>query len=98
MLEQSGDLAVRVALGEAAVIAATKAALAEEVHLACLPTSNLLAVLVGSEEEVRALFSRSGPLSRVVLPPSHTLALVEFCEPQDARAAFKGGKANPTVY
>ncbi|KAL6761447.1 hypothetical protein V8C86DRAFT_3131565 [Haematococcus lacustris] len=109
---QSGDLAVRVALGEAAVIAATKAALAEEgVSVEALEaaaaaagaaagqrtgvarSTNVLLVknlpFSITEEEVRALFSRSGPLSRVVLPPSHTLALVEFCEPQDARAAFK---------
>ncbi|KAJ9530616.1 hypothetical protein QJQ45_014764, partial [Haematococcus lacustris] len=109
---QSGDLAVRVALGEAAVIAATKAALAEEgVSVEALEAAaaaagaaagqrtgvarspNVLLVknlpFSITEEEVRALFSRSGPLSRVVLPPSHTLALVEFCEPQDARAAFK---------
>ena len=35
------------------------------------------------------LFGRSGPVSRLVLPPSHALALIEYCEPQDARAAFK---------
>ena len=35
------------------------------------------------------LFSRSGPLSRLVLPSTRTLALVEFLEPGDARSAFK---------
>lgn len=42
-----------------------------------------------SEDELRELFGRSGPLARLVLPPSHALALVEYCEPQDARTAFK---------
>ncbi len=35
------------------------------------------------------MFSRCGPVARLVLPPSHALALVEYNEPQDARAAFK---------
>jgi hypothetical protein len=42
-----------------------------------------------SEEELVELFGRCGPIARLVLPPSHTLALVEFTEPQDARMAFK---------
>ena len=36
------------------------------------------------------LFSGSGALARLVLPPTRTLALVEFLEPADARRAFKG--------
>lgn len=42
-----------------------------------------------SEEELHGMFSKFGPVARLVLPPSHALALVDFNEPQDARAAFK---------
>lgn len=35
------------------------------------------------------LFGRYGPIGRLVLPPTKTLALLEFLEPQDARQAFK---------
>lgn len=42
-----------------------------------------------SEDALSALFERVGPVARLVLPPSRGLALVEFCEPQDARSAFK---------
>ncbi len=38
----------------------------------------------------QALFGAIGELGRVVLPPTRTLALVEFLEPADARAAFRG--------
>eukprot|EP00967_Tisochrysis_lutea_P007301 scaffold8684_cov20-Tisochrysis_lutea.AAC.1 len=49
----------------------------------------LLVRMTHSEEELHAMFSRCGPLARLVLPPSHALALVEYNEPQDARSAFK---------
>ena len=39
---------------------------------------------------VQALFGAVGELGRVVLPPTRTLALVEFLEAADARAAFRG--------
>jgi multiple RNA-binding domain-containing protein 1 len=42
------------------------------------------------DSELTALFSAYGQVARMVLPPTKTLALVEFVEPQDARAAFKG--------
>lgn len=43
------------------------------------------------ESELLDLFSRSGPVARLVLPPARALALVEFTEPQDARGAFRYG-------
>ena len=41
------------------------------------------------EEELKALFTSIGPVLRWILPPSHTLALVEFSSNQDASNAFK---------
>lgn len=38
-----------------------------------------------SEEDLVELFGASGQLARLVLPPTKTLALVEYTEPQDAR-------------
>jgi multiple RNA-binding domain-containing protein 1 len=43
-----------------------------------------------TEEELTTLFQDAGgPVARVVLPPSKTLALVELVEPSDAKRAFK---------
>ncbi|KAF8792023.1 putative RNA-binding protein 19 like protein [Argiope bruennichi] len=42
-----------------------------------------------SSEELNELFSKFGTLSRVILPPSGLIALVEFENPQEAKNAFK---------
>ena len=39
--------------------------------------------------ELESLLSGPGPLARLTLPPTKTLAIVEYVEPQDARRAFK---------
>ncbi|KAJ1732184.1 Multiple RNA-binding domain-containing protein 1, partial [Coemansia biformis] len=41
------------------------------------------------EDELRALFGKHGSLGRVLLPPSRTIAIIEFLEPSEARAAFR---------
>lgn len=41
------------------------------------------------EDELKELFSRAGPILRWILPPSHTMAVVEFSNNQDASKAFK---------
>ena len=41
-------------------------------------------------EELRTLFGKFGGIARIVLPPSHTMALVEMNLVQEARAAFRG--------
>ena len=41
------------------------------------------------EDELRELFSNVGPILRWTLPPSHTMAVVEFSNNQDASRAFK---------
>lgn len=43
-----------------------------------------------TEDELEDLFSQYGTVARLVLPSTHTLALVEYLEPKEARAAFKG--------
>ncbi|GIL52539.1 hypothetical protein Vafri_8379 [Volvox africanus] len=105
------SVAVRMALGEAQVIAATKQALAEAgVSVEALEraaaasgkasttrsvarSSTTLLVknlpFSADEDELAELFGRCGPLARLVLPPARALALVEFTEAQDARAAFR---------
>ncbi|KAJ1961108.1 Multiple RNA-binding domain-containing protein 1 [Dipsacomyces acuminosporus] len=41
------------------------------------------------EEELRSLFAKYGSLGRVLVPPSRTIAIVEFLEPSEARSAFR---------
>lgn len=41
------------------------------------------------EEELAQLFRKHGEIGRFLLPPSKTLALVEFFEPSEARKAFR---------
>lgn len=43
-----------------------------------------------SEDDLRDLFGKFGDLGRVLIPPAKTMAVVEFLEPSEARAAFKG--------
>jgi multiple RNA-binding domain-containing protein 1 len=43
-----------------------------------------------TDEEIEQLFERFGSIGRVVLPPTKTLALVEFLEAAEGRKAFKG--------
>ena len=40
--------------------------------------------------DLQALFGNFGPVSRLLLPPSGTIAIVEFKHADDARAAFAG--------
>ncbi|POM61543.1 RNA-binding protein, partial [Phytophthora palmivora] len=41
------------------------------------------------EEELAQLFRKHGEIGRFLLPPSKTLAVVEFLEPSEARKAFR---------
>ena len=54
------------------------------------PHAGCLLVLIARVLLHRALFSKFGSLGRVVIPPSHTIVLVEFTEPSDAKKAFNG--------
>ncbi|KAJ2847335.1 Multiple RNA-binding domain-containing protein 1 [Coemansia brasiliensis] len=42
-----------------------------------------------TEDELRSLFGKYGSLGRVLVPPSRTIAIVEFLEPTEARSAFR---------
>ncbi|KAI8464255.1 MAG: hypothetical protein J3K34DRAFT_380531 [Monoraphidium minutum] len=83
------EAGVNVPQLEAAAAAAGKAAASKSV--ARSPTTLLVKNLPYSSEEgeLLELFGRAGTVARLVLPPTHTLALVEYAEPQDARSAFK---------
>lgn len=70
---------------EGAAAASGKAASSHTVQRnpVCLIVKNL--PYSTSEEDLVELFGGSGQLARLVLPPTKTLALVEYTEPQDAR-------------
>jgi multiple RNA-binding domain-containing protein 1 len=104
LLDHQGaqSMAVRMALGETHVIDQTKKLLRESgVNVAALEVDkkpekrSKLALLVKNipyvteAGELRDLFARFGNLSRVVLPQTKTMAIVEFDEPSEARAAFR---------
>ena len=97
--------AVRLALGEAQLLADANHALEKEgVDIAALTsatdrgaaicrsdTTILVKNLPFSCEiaAIRTLFAQHGALGRVVLPPSRAFGLVEFVRPADARRAFR---------
>eukprot|EP00963_Diacronema_lutheri_P014249 scaffold2858_cov659-Pavlova_lutheri.AAC.220 len=107
----AGDLPVRQALAETAVIADTKR------HLGLagvnVPSLENFAAAAGAgggkragrsttalllknlpfsagEEDILPILNKFGGVARVVIPPTNALAIVEYLEPSEARAAFKG--------
>ena len=93
---------MRMALGETHVVDQTKKMLRESgVNVAALEvekkpekrskTALIVKNIPHSTEnsELRDLFARFGDLSRIVLPPTKTMALVEFDEASEARKAFR---------
>ncbi|TPX32212.1 hypothetical protein SmJEL517_g04621 [Synchytrium microbalum] len=100
----SSDMAVRLALAETHVITETKQFFAQHgVSIDAFETGfakskksrsdtvilvkNIPATTV--DEEMRDLFGRFGTMGRVLLPPSRTIALVEYMHPTEAKVAFK---------
>ncbi|XP_017048334.1 probable RNA-binding protein 19 [Drosophila ficusphila] len=92
--------AVRLALGETQIVIEMKRFLEEEgVRLNAFDEpakkrSNtvILAKNLPAATEVSELtpiFSRFGPIGRIVLPPSGVTALIEYSDPMEARQAFK---------
>ncbi|XP_017114271.1 probable RNA-binding protein 19 [Drosophila elegans] len=92
--------AVRLALGETQIVIEMKRFLEEEgVRLnafdepakkrsnTVILAKNLPAATETSE--LTPIFSRFGPIGRIVLPPSGVTALIEYCDPSEARQAFK---------
>ena len=94
----SADSAVKQAHAETNVIQETKAFFAANgVNLNAFKKSERgdTAILVKnfafgtSHEELRYLFETYGSISKLVMPPSGTLAIVEFELPMQAKSAFK---------
>ncbi|BDA49748.1 Multiple RNA-binding domain-containing protein 1 [Coccomyxa sp. Obi] len=84
-----GEAGVDVAALEAAAAAAGKAA--ARANVARSPTTLLVKNLpyTATETELGETFGKFGAIARLVLPPTRTLALVDFSEAADARRAFK---------
>ncbi|KAJ1825508.1 Multiple RNA-binding domain-containing protein 1, partial [Coemansia sp. RSA 2599] len=96
--DSSGNPAVRLALAETHIINDTKQFF--EDHGVVLDSfsgreRSDTVILVknipfsADEDELRALFGKHGSLGRVLVPPSRTIAIVEFLEPSEARTAFR---------
>lgn len=98
----SSQLAVRMALSEAHVVAETKKSLAEQgVSVAALERGPMAArsstvfmvknlPAQTNPAELAALFEPFGTVVRLVMPPSCALAVVEMANSNEARAAFRG--------
>ncbi|KAH6900264.1 hypothetical protein B0T10DRAFT_393719 [Thelonectria olida] len=93
----SADAAVKQAIAETSVIQETKAYFAANgVDLDAFKSHKRgdMAILVKNFpygttiDELRKLFEESGPVLRVLMPPSGTIAIVHFAQPGHAKAAF----------
>jgi len=104
--EAGGEMAVRLAIGEAHVvqenrdffashgvdIAALESHLSNNRASARSNTTMLIKNLPHDlvEDELENMFAGYGSLASFLVPQSKTVALVDFIEPTEARAAFKG--------
>lgn len=93
----SADAAVKQAIAETSVIQETKAYFAANgVDLEAFKSKKRgdTAILVKNFpygttiDELRKLFEESGPVLRVLMPPSGTIAIVQFTQPNHAKSAF----------
>ena len=104
--EAGGEMAVRMAVGEAKIIQENRdyfSAHGVDINALESQESNARAVqrsqttiLVKNlpkdtdNSDLEPLFSHYGTVADFLLPPSKTVALVDFVEPTEARSAFKG--------
>ncbi|EGU79648.1 hypothetical protein FOXB_09931, partial [Fusarium oxysporum f. sp. conglutinans Fo5176] len=93
----SADAAIKQAIAETSVIQETKAYFtANGVDLEAFKSKKRgdTAILVKNFpygttiDELRKLFEESGPVLRVLMPPSGTIAIVQFSQPNYAKSAF----------
>lgn len=93
----SADAAVKQAIAETSVIQETKAYfVANGVDLEAFKSNKRgdSSILVKNFpygttiDELRKLFEESGPVLRVLMPPSGTIAIVQFAQANHAKAAF----------
>ncbi|KAL0272301.1 UNVERIFIED_CONTAM: hypothetical protein PYX00_005331 [Menopon gallinae] len=101
VLGDTGNAAVRLALGETQIINKMKEFLEE--NGVCLESLNDITNCTRSKtvilvknlpfgtkaDEMRSKFAEFGELARVVLPPNGVTAIVEFIEPSEAKKAFR---------
>lgn len=104
--KSGGDIAVNLAIGESQVIMENKEYFAlhgvdidalESAHSSAKAQKRSSTTLLvknlpprADASELESMFARFGALGAFLLPPSKTLALADFVEPSEARAAFKG--------
>ena len=97
---ESDNLATRIALAETHIINDTKAFLKEHgINLDAFKKGKIerskTLILIKNIPfdtelvELQKLFGAHGSLERVLIPPTKTIAMVEFMEPAEARSAFK---------
>ncbi|KAI5467308.1 hypothetical protein BGZ63DRAFT_410311 [Mariannaea sp. PMI_226] len=93
----SADAAIKQAIAETSVIQETKAYFAANgVDLEAFKSHKRgdTAILVKNFpygttiDELRKLFEETGPVLRVLMPPSGTIAIVHFAQPNHAKSAF----------
>eukprot|EP01134_Creolimax_fragrantissima_P000915 CFRG0915T1 len=100
LLSRDADsMAVRMALGETHIIQETKAYLLDaglrlEAFEGSRKRSDTVIIVKNipydiTEEDLKLAFDPYGTLGRIVLPPTRTIALVEFMESSEAREAFR---------
>lgn len=98
--EGGSSAAVHIALGETQIVIEMKNFLEENgVRLSVFDSSTMkrsktiiLAKNLPADTTVAELipiFAKFGPIGRLVLPPSGVTALIEFCDPSEAKQAFK---------
>lgn len=97
LVPTSSDAAIKQALAETHIIEETKAYfMANGVNLDAFKAKERseTAILVKNfaygttTEELRALFDVYGSITRTLMPPSGTLSIIEFAQPEHARSAF----------
>ena len=104
--EGGGELAVRIAMGETHILqenrdfflkhnvdlnvleSSTSDRRAQERSSTTLLVKNLPHSVV--PEELEDMFSKFGSISSFLVPPSKTMVVIDFYEPTEARAAYRG--------
>jgi multiple RNA-binding domain-containing protein 1 len=95
---ESDNLAVRMALAETKVISDTKSFLEENgITINSIKSKERSDTIIlvkniphsTTVEDLRTHFSRFGSIGKVLVPPSNTIAVIEFLERNEAKNAFK---------
>ncbi|XP_061387960.1 probable RNA-binding protein 19 [Musca vetustissima] len=98
--EGGSSAAVRIALGETQIVIEMKKFLEDNgVRVNAFDSVNakrsktiILAKNLPPDTtvaELTPIFAKFGPIGRLILPPSGVTAIIEFCDPTEARHAFK---------